>query len=128
MNDRISVRVEFKKALWICPFCSQEDIEDLNVSGGNKYEHECSSCGKWFNSFKSFSSALTFPYETYPEIKKEDIDAEKTRLCEQWSYSIKNPPPVVEPTKQQLEAEKAELEARIAILTAQISAKGASIG
>jgi predicted RNA-binding Zn-ribbon protein involved in translation (DUF1610 family) len=41
MNDRIRIQVMFRKAIWICPNCGQEDIEDRPIEGGASYEHDC---------------------------------------------------------------------------------------
>ena len=50
--DRIRIQIQFRKAIWTCPKCGQEDFEDFNIAGGNIYEHNCSKCNVWFNSFK----------------------------------------------------------------------------
>jgi transcription elongation factor Elf1 len=127
MADRISVRVEFKKFVWTCPTCKQEDIENAKVAGGNNYVHTCSKCGAKFNqsgpNMKEYNGCLQYPYDKYPEIKQEDIDTEKATRCEKWLYSVKNPPAYVEPTKTDLENMLAEKQAEVTKLQAEISAK-----
>lgn len=106
-QDRVSVKVEFKKALWTCPVCKQEDVEDMKVAGGNEYTHTCSKCGMKFNqsgaNMKEYNGCLSYPYTDYPGIKQEDITAEKVLRFDKWVYEIKNPPVYVEPTLEDLQ-------------------------
>lgn len=97
-QDRVSVRVEFKKAVWTCPICGQEDIQDLIVSGGNDYTHKCSKCGQWFNNFKEYNGTLSYPYDDYLKVSDEIKDEKKKELCDKWIYEIKHPPVYVEPS------------------------------
>ena len=103
--DRIQVRVEFKKAIWTCPKCGQEDIQDLIVSGGNDYTHNCSKCGQWFNSFKEYNGCIQYPFDKYPDITTEDVDTQKTELCDKWLYEVKHPPVYIEPKPEDLQTE-----------------------
>jgi transcription elongation factor Elf1 len=130
--DRISVKVEFKKFWWTCPKCGQEDIEDAKVAGGNDYTHICSKCSAKFNqsagNMKEYNGCLSYPYETYASVKEEDVETQKTTLVEAWVYSVKNPPPYVEPSLQDLQNMLAEKQAEVDRLTEQIQAKEAIIG
>lgn len=123
MADRIIVQVQFKKALWVCPACAQEDIEDMNPAGGNTYEHNCSRCNTWFNSFKEYNGNIQYTKEQFDSTKAEDVVAEKTRLMATWVNEIKNPPAYVEPTKAELEQLKAEKQAEVDALQNEITAK-----
>src|SRR4030042_584267 len=66
--DRVSVQVEFKKFIWLCPVCGQEDIVDANVGGGNEYIHTCKN-GHTFNqsgpNMKEYNGTLRYTPEEY---------------------------------------------------------------
>jgi len=122
-QDRTTVQVQFRKAYWVCLFCGQEDFQDLHMDGGDLYEHNCSRCEKWFNSFKEYNGALRYSAEEYSKIDSKVIDDAKQDLVDKWVYDIKNPPPIVEvppPTKEELEAQKAELQTKIDELQSKI--------
>ena len=125
--DRIVVQVQFKKALWTCPFCKQEDVEDRPMGGGASYEHTCSACGKKFNqsgpNMKEYNGSINYSEAEYKSIADKAIEDEKTARYDAWIYEVKNPPAYVEPSKADLEREKAELEARVAKLSADIAMK-----
>ncbi len=123
MADMVVVQVRFRKALWICPQCGQEDVEDFNVEGGNKYEHNCSNCNTWFNTFKDYHGVLSMSSSEYASKQQKDIDGEKKKKFDDWVLSIKNPPAVVEPTKEELEVEKSRLMLRVNSIQSQIDAK-----
>jgi len=110
----------FRKAYWVCKNCGQEDVTDLNMDGNNEYEHNCSHCNEWSNSFKNFSSNLSYALEKYEAIKSEDLTTAKDTLITDWIYTIKNPPVYIEPTKEELESQKTELLERIAELDIKI--------
>jgi len=120
MADRIRIQVQFRKAWWMCPSCGQEDYEDFNVAGGNTYEHHCSHCNAWFNNFKEYNGCLSFSPEEYDKLAEKDISDAKTIIIDKWVYDVKNPPPYVEPTKAQLEAEKEQKLQEIASLDTRI--------
>lgn len=122
-TDRVSVKIEFRKAYWTCPKCEQEDFTDLNVGTPSVYEHNCSKCGAWSNSFKEYNGILSYPKDEYEKVKQEDIDKEKKDRCDAWICEIKNPPPYIEPTKAELEVQKAELEKQITEIQGKIDAK-----
>jgi transcription elongation factor Elf1 len=121
--DRIQIRISFRKAWWICPKCGQEDFTDLNVGTPSVYEHNCSKCGQWFNSFKECQGVLTYPYDAYKDgkIKQEDIDKSKQDKVDQWVYDVKNPVPYVEPTKADYERMIADRQAEVADLQAKVN-------
>jgi predicted RNA-binding Zn-ribbon protein involved in translation (DUF1610 family) len=127
MADRLTVRVEFKRALWTCPKCGTEDIEDMSPAGGNTYEHNCSRCGAWFNSFKEYNGVLQYPLEGYDKVDPADIDKEKQRRMDAWIVEIKNPVIAKEPTKEELEQVKLALEQEIVQKTQQITEVTAKI-
>ena len=108
-QDRISVKVEFKKFIWACPVCGQEDIEDAKVAGGNEYVHTCSKCSAKFNqsgpNMKEYNGCLSYPYDTYSTVKQMDIDKEKVKRCDAWIYEVKHPPVYVEPKSEDLQKE-----------------------
>ena len=130
--DRIRIQRIFKRVLWTCPSCSQEDYEDRNMTGGNEYIHICSSCSKEFNqscgAMREYNGCLSYTPEEYDTIKEEDVTTTKDTLVAEWVYKIKNPAPYVEPTKEQLEAELAEKQAEVDRLQEQIITKEAEIG
>jgi hypothetical protein len=121
MSDRLSVRVEFKKAIWFCPKCAKEDIEDMSPGGGNKYEHNCSVCNEWFNTFKEYNGVLQYPYLDYAKVEQKVIDEEKTKRVDAWIVEIKNPPIPKEPTKEDLEQQKLAAEQEIEYKTKQVA-------
>jgi len=104
-SDRVNVQVQFKKALWTCPQCGLEDVEDRPMEGGASYEHTCKN-GHTFNqsgpNMKEYNGCITYPKDEYDTIKVEDIVAEKTKRCDEWIYEVKNPKPYVEPTEADL--------------------------
>ena len=109
MADRTQIQVRFKKAIWVCANCGQEDFTDLNVSGGDTYEHNCSNCNEWTNKFIRYSGSLNYsPTEYYgnpdatpdpiPAKTEQDIADDKQALVDKWWYAYKNPPAYVEPS------------------------------
>lgn len=118
--DRLQVRRTFRKAWWICK-CGQEDYTDLNVGTPSVYEHNCSVCGQWSNSFKEYNSTIDYPYDKYADVKEADVEKEKTARLDAWVYGVKNPVPYVEPTKAELEAERDMKLQEVASLDARIS-------
>lgn len=120
--DRVQVQVRFRKGIFTCK-CGQEDIVDFNVNGGNTYEHSCSVCGAWNNSFVNYDGCATFTQEEYEKKSQKDIDQVKDAMLSAWNYDRKNPPPYIEPTKEDLENEKASYETRIAELSMKIAEK-----
>jgi uncharacterized protein YydD (DUF2326 family) len=103
--DRIKIQIQFRKAIWVCPKCSQEDYEDLNVNGGNKYEHNCSNCGTWSNNFRVYNDTLDFSPEEYNKIKPEDIIIKKQEKFNNHLNILKNPIPYVDPTPEEIQKE-----------------------
>lgn len=78
----------------------------------------------------TFNDALYIPYDDYQKIAQEDIDALKQERVDNYVAQVENPPVKSEPTKQDLESEKASLEqysimiaAQVADLTQKIAAK-----
>jgi hypothetical protein len=122
--DRVMIQRSFRKALWICT-CGQEDVVDLNVGTPSVYEHNCSACNKWSNSFKEYNGVLSYPPDEVP--KEDDVVKEKDKRIADWIYGIKNPPAYVEPKKADLEREKADLEQRVTELTSKISVMTAEV-
>ena len=127
MSDRIMVQVRFKKLLWVCPSCGQEDVVDANPSGGNTYEHNCSACDQWFNSFKTYDGMLTIPQEEFDKKTEQDIVDDKTAQFDGWLYEVKNPPVVVEPSKEDLqslyEQKVTEANRQLEILTEKLTSE-----
>jgi len=107
MSDQLKVQVRFKKVLWTCPKCSQEDIEDWNVGGGNDYEHDCSKCSFHFNQSGSnlweYNGCLSYLKDDYESKKQEDIDTDKTKAFDDALYAKNNPPTYQEPSKEDLQ-------------------------
>lgn len=125
-QDRTSVRVEFKKALWTCPVCQVEEVEDRPVNGGASYEHTCIN-GHIFNqsgpNMKEYNGALSYPKDTFDSVKQEDIDTEKQTRMDKWIYDIKHPVPYVEPDNETLEKLILEKQEEIKRLQDQIDAQ-----
>jgi len=125
--DRVQVQVVFKKFLWTCPKCGQEDITDANVGGGNTYEHDCSKCSAHFNqsgpNMWEYNGCYTLPKDEYDKKNEKDITTSKTAMFNKAVYDKKNPKPYVEPTVEIFEQLKAEKQAEIDSLQAQIDAK-----
>lgn len=108
MADRVVVQVRFKKALWTCPRCGQEDWQDRSMTGGDSYVHTCSACSFEFNQscggMKVFESMLSYAPEDFEKKTEEDIATEKQALADGWLNEVKNPPTAVEPTKEDLQS------------------------
>lgn len=124
--DRVRVQIQFKKAIWTCPVCGLEEIEDRPMNGGASYEHTCANGHKFNQSglnMREYNGSVSYTEEEYAKKTEEDIAIDKQKPCDDWLYSVKNPPPYVEPTKEQLEAEKSELLARVSSLDVKITEK-----
>ena len=105
--DRILTQIIFKKVLWTCPKCGQEDTEDFNVGGGNTYEHDCSKCSAHFNqsgpNMKEYNGCINVPVDEYATLTSQAIETVKQERFDSWVTEIKNPPAYVEPSKQDYE-------------------------
>lgn len=99
-EDRVRVQVQFKKGIFECP--QGDEIVDWNVGGGNTYEHTCKD-GTWLNSFKEYNGNLSYTPEEYKIILAENIIASKQKLVDDWLYQVRNPPPYIEPTLEDLQ-------------------------
>jgi hypothetical protein len=126
-DDRVTVKVEFRKAWWICPFCGYEEVTDLNIGTPNVYEIDCGSCGKHHNNFKDYNSILTYDPKDY---ETADVAKDKTTKIDNWIYDVKNPLAEVKPTLEQLREQKiafenmkTETETKISELSAAITAE-----
>ena len=130
-NDRIRVQVQFKKFLWICPKCQVEEWEDRPMGGGASYVHTCIN-GHTFNSTcgnaKEYNGTVNYTPEEYEKVTVEELALAKQKPADDWIYSVKNPPPYVEPTKEQLEAELAEKQAEVTRLQSEIATKEVELG
>jgi hypothetical protein len=126
-EDRVNVQVQFKKFVWTCPVCKAEDIVDANVGGGNTYEHTCKNGHKFNqsgNNMREYNGCLSYTPSDYEAIKSEDLIAEKKKRCDDWLYSVKNPPAYVEPTLKDYENMRAEKQKEIDELDTKIAEKG----
>jgi hypothetical protein len=119
--DRITNQIQFRKAIWECPECQQVDFQDLDMEGGNTYEHNCSACGVWFNNFQEYNGTLSFPVET-ADIPEEEVSKRKQEVVDTWMFNNKNQLAVVDLTRENLEKEKLELEKSILEIQAKITA------
>jgi hypothetical protein len=127
MADRIRVQVQYRKALWTCPTCKVEEWEDRPMEGGAEYTHTCKNGHKFNQScgaMKEYNGTVNYTPEDYDKLDPKDLETAKQKPADDWLYSVKNPPPYVEPTKQELEKMLAEKQAEVASLASQISAKG----
>jgi hypothetical protein len=123
MKDKVKIQRIFRRALWVCEKCGQEDFEDFNLAGGNIYEHNCSKCGTWSNNFKEYNNIIYYTPEEYDKITEEDVTNAKNVLFNKWVNDLKNQPVYPEPTREQLESEKTELQERINALNSKIAEK-----
>ena len=123
--DRIRVQIQFRRFLWTCPKCKKEDYEDRDMAGGQSYEHTCSACAAKFNQthMKEYNGCITYTPEEYEVIKEQDVAEKKQALVDKWVYDVKNPPPYVEPSREDLEKMLADKQAEVSELQTQISAK-----
>jgi hypothetical protein len=101
--DRVRIQVQFKKFIWLCPVCGLEDIVDAKMEGGNEYVHTCAN-GHSFNqsgpNMKEYNGTVNYTPEEYEKKTEEDVAVDKQKPCDDWLYSVKNPPAYVEPTKE----------------------------
>lgn len=102
-QDRIMTQVQFRKAWWTCPKCLQEDFTDLNVGTPSVYTHKCSKCGFTTNSFKEYQGSLSYLKTTYDTIDPSVITTAKQERIDKWVYDVKNPPPYIPPTLEDLQ-------------------------
>lgn len=124
-EDRVKVQVQFRKLIFQCKD-GTEEVVDANMSGGNTYEHVCAD-GQWTNSFLNYDGNLSFTPDEYEHTDSKEMTDLKTAKVDEWIYQKNNPPPYVEPTKEELEAQKADLERQVDELTVKISAKTAEV-
>jgi predicted RNA-binding Zn-ribbon protein involved in translation (DUF1610 family) len=114
MADRLILQIRFKKGIFTCPDCGKEDIVDWSPAGPNEYENNCSNCGKWNNSFRDYDGCKNYVVGEIDvvevlkgeEAKKEvaeKIIADKQLMVTTWLEQVKNPPPYIEPTKEDLQ-------------------------
>lgn len=105
--DRILTQIMFKKVLWACPSCGQEDTEDFNVGGGNTYEHNCSNCSTHFNqsgsNMREYNGCINIAVDDYATMTPQDVASLKQERFDAWVTMIKNPPAYVEPSKEDYE-------------------------
>lgn len=105
--DRVEVQIRYKKALWTCPYCGQEDTEDRNALGGDSYEHTCSKCSKKFNqsgaNARFYEGCLNIEKTEYEKMKAADVTKKKDEEFDKWITSVKNPPKPIEPSKKDYE-------------------------
>ena len=126
----VQVQVRFKKVMWKCPACGNEEAELMNVKGGNSYEHTCSKCGKGFNQSGDnmwvCEGAVNTPIAEYNTLKSEEIDTKVNAQFDEQLYQKKNPAPYVEPTPeiiQKLIDDKQEELSRLTVQKAEAVAK-----
>lgn len=83
--------------------------------------------GTEYQDAQYFDVPVDMTIEQFQAEKEAEINAEKEARIQRYVDAVKNPPPVVEPTKEELMAQKAELlaqaEAQIAELDVKIAAK-----
>lgn len=107
MADKLVTQLSFKKALWTCPSCGQEDVEDRPMEGGASYEHDCSKCSEHFNqsgnNMREYNGILQYLSTEYAAKTPQEIEADKTAKFNVWVDSVKNPPTPPKPTKKQRE-------------------------
>ena len=68
-----------------------------------------------------YQDALYFTEAAYAATKPEDIEAMKQARFDAWLKTVQNPPPVVEPTKAELEVQAAELQRQLDEVNAKIA-------
>lgn len=122
-EDRVTVQVQFRKALWTCPKCGHEDVEDLNISGGNTYEHNCSKCGAHFNqsgpNMREYNGSIRYLPEEYEKAGSKKIEDAKKAMFNEWKNEIKRPARAAEPTEKELTGELNFIEQQKASLESQ---------
>lgn len=70
---------------------------------------------------QEFTDAIYFTQDEWAHITQEEIDARVKERMDNYAESIKNPPPVVEPTEEQLENEKLYLESQLQEVTTKLT-------
>jgi predicted RNA-binding Zn-ribbon protein involved in translation (DUF1610 family) len=125
-DDRVRVQVQFKKFIWTCPVCGEEEILDANMSGQNVYTHTCSKGHKFNQSgsnMREYNGSLTYTPEEYANLKDTDKVKEKKDKVDAWMYEVKHPVPYIPPTLKELEKMKADKLAEVEDLQRQINEK-----
>ena len=127
MADRVRVQVIFKKFLWLCPACGQEDVDDANVGSENVEEHDCSVCQAHFVRGKrnpdEHTFCINYTLEEYEKLTAESLANTKSNIMNSRVAEIKNPPVYQEPSVEVLEELKAEKQAEVDRLQTEINAK-----
>lgn len=130
MSDRIRIQVQFKKFVWTCPICAVEEFEDRPMEGGASYEHTCVN-GHKFNQSGSnkreYNGTVNYTEAEYAVKTDKDLADKKQAIVDAWLKEVKNPPPYIEPTREELEKLKAEKQEEVDRLQTQIDAKIAEV-
>jgi len=117
--DQVKVQVRYERYLYQCP-CGNEFIET-----SNQQKYTCPICKAVLGEgqYKSLGDSIYFDYDEYQKIDGKVIDEQIGERTTQAIYNIKHPAPIVEPTKIDLENQKAELQKQIDELTIRINEK-----
>ena len=107
-----------KKMLFVLPFiCSVALADSEQVKVQVVYTKT--------TPYGDYTDAIYYPDMATYQSKKSDgtLETEKSLRIDNYLNAIQNPPPFVEPTKEELQAQKAELQKQMDSLDAQIAAK-----
>ena len=68
---------------------------------------------------KTLQDAICLPVSEYEKLSPEDIEAQKEQRFSNWINILNTPPEVVEPTKEDLEAQQVSIDQQIEVLQSQ---------
>lgn len=75
--------------------------------------------------YGAYQDAIYYTEAEYAAVKQADIDAEKVKRVAAYEKAVEEAPAPVEPTLEELQAEKSELEARLTEVEQKITEKEA---
>ena len=73
--------------------------------------------------YGEYQDALYYTEDEYAKLTEEDITAAKQARIDNWIQVVENPPIVVKPTKEELQAQETELQKQLTEIQEQIATK-----
>jgi hypothetical protein len=101
LADTVRVSVQFKKYLYTC-----SDGEELLVDSNNQ-KYTCPKSGEIVGEgwYKNVGDCLSFTKAEYDAMSQDDLAKLKQERIDKRIYEVKNPPIVVEPTPEEIQAQ-----------------------
>jgi hypothetical protein len=75
-----------------------------------------------YTNVGTYTDAIYFTQDAFAKLKQEDLDTIKKARVDAWVERIKNPPPPVEPTAEELDKQAVALQSTITALQSELTA------